>query len=82
MKLFYNLANLKLNFICSWFYNFSFYYSSKLNFTTNLLLCRSIFGADNVTDGTHLTYWIMWFSFFYKYLSRLTHIGLYKAPPT
>ena len=36
INVFYNLANLKLNFICSWFYNFSFYYSSQLNFTTNI----------------------------------------------
>ena len=25
INVFYNWANLKLNFICSWFYNFSFY---------------------------------------------------------
>ena len=38
INVFYNLSNLKLNFICSWFYNFSFYYSSQLNFTINILL--------------------------------------------
>ena len=37
INVFYSLADLKLNFICSWFYNFSFYYSSQLNFTTHFV---------------------------------------------
>ena len=54
---------LKLNFICSLFYNFSFYYSSQLNFTTNLLFCRSIFGANNMTHISHIKLYVFFFFF-------------------